>query len=111
MGAQDLAFPADSFETVISSLSTCTFPDPIEALSEMGQVCASDGRILLLEHGRSSIGPIARFQDWRADAHFKKHSCRWNQNPLETMSQSPLTIVESSIAFLGIVTAIEASPE
>ena len=25
--AQDLAFPDDSFETVISSLSTCTFPD------------------------------------------------------------------------------------
>jgi len=109
--AQDLAFPDDSFETVISSLSTCTFPDPVEALSEMGRVCTSDGRILLLEHGRSSVGPIARFQDWRADAHFKKHSCRWNQNPLEIVSRSPLSVVESSIAFLGIITLIEARPE
>ena len=109
--AQDLAFPDDSFETVISSLSTCTFPDPVEALSEMGRVCAPDGRILLLEHGRSSVGPIARFQDWRADAHFKKHSCRWNQNPLDTVARSPLAVVESSTALLGIITTITAHPE
>ena len=111
MDAQDLAFPDDSFETVISSLSTCTFPDPVEALSEMGRVCAADGQILLLEHGRSSVAPIARFQDWRADAHFEKHRCRWNQNPLDTVARSPLAVVESSNAFLGIITAIEARPE
>jgi ubiquinone/menaquinone biosynthesis C-methylase UbiE len=110
MDAEDLTFPDDSFETVISSLSTCTFPDPVEALSEMGRVCVPDGRVLLLEHGRSSVGPIARFQDWRADAHYEKHSCRWNQNPLEVVSRSPLTTVESSTALLGIVTAIEARP-
>ena len=111
MDAQDLAFPDDSFETVISSLSTCTFPDPVEALSEMGRVCAPDGRILLLEHGRSSVGPIARFQDWRADTHFEKHSCRWNQKPLDTVARSPLAVVESSTALLGIITAITARPE
>ena len=77
----------------------------------MGRVCTSEGRILLLEHGRSSVGPIARFQDWRADAQFENHSCRWNQNPLETVSQSPLSVVESSTAFLGIITAIEARSE
>jgi hypothetical protein len=76
----------------------------------MGRVCVPDGRVLLLEHGRSSVGPIARFQDWRADAHYEKHSCRWNQNPLEVVSRSPLTTVESSTALLGIVTAIEARP-
>lgn len=110
MDAQDLAFPDDSFETVISSLSTCTFPDPVEALSEMGRVCAPDGRVLLLEHGRSSVGAIARFQDWRADAHFERHRCRWNQDPLEIASRSPLTVVDSSTALLGIVTAVEARP-
>jgi len=111
MDAQDLEFPDDSFDTVISSLSTCTFPDPVEALAEMGRVCAPDGRILLLEHGRSSVGAIARFQDWRADAHFEKHSCRWNQDPLAVVAESPLGTVDSSSALFGIVTAIEACPE
>lgn len=110
MDAQDLDFPDDSFDTVISSLSTCTFPDPITALSEMGRVCAPDGRVLLLEHGRSSVGALARFQDWRADAHFEKHHCRWNQDPLRVVAESPLTTVESSSAVLGIFTAIEARP-
>ncbi|WP_424005402.1 class I SAM-dependent methyltransferase (plasmid) [Haloarcula salina] len=110
MDAQDLDFPNDSFDTVISSLSTCTFPNRVEALSEMGRVCAPDGRILLLEHGRSSVGPIARFQDWRADAHFEKHSCRWNQDPLAVVAESPLTTIESSSAFFGMITAIEARP-
>lgn len=110
MNAQDLDFEDDSFDTVISSLSTCTFPDPVAALSEMGRVCKPDGRILLLEHGRSSVGPIARFQDWRADAHFQKHSCRWNQEPLDVVARSPLTVVESSSALFGIITAIEAHP-
>ena len=98
MDARDLAFLDDSFETVISPLSTCTFPDPVEARSEMGRVCAPDGRILLLEHGRSSVGPTARFQDWRADAHFEKHSCRWNQNPLDIVARSPLTVVVDRVA-------------
>jgi ubiquinone/menaquinone biosynthesis C-methylase UbiE len=110
MDAQDLDFPDDSFGTVISSLSTCTFPDPVAALSAMGRVCASDGRILLLEHGRSSVGAIARLQDWRADAHFEKHSCRWNQEPLDVVDESPLTTMESSSGFLGMITAIEARP-
>ena len=110
MDAQDMEFPDDSFETVISALSTCTFPNPIEALSEMGRVCKPDGQILLFEHGRSSVSPIARFQDWRADAHFEKHSCRWNQDPLELVAESPLSVVDSSSTLFGILTSLEARP-
>ncbi|NHN41287.1 class I SAM-dependent methyltransferase [Halorubellus sp. JP-L1] len=110
MNAQDLTFDDDSFETVVSSLSTCTFPDPVAALSEMARVCTPNGRIRLLEHGRSSVGAVARFQDWRADAHFEKHSCRWNQKPLEVVSRAPLEVVDSSTRFLGMITAIRARP-
>lgn len=110
MDAQSLAFADDSFDTVISSLSTCTFPDPVVALDEMNRVCKPDGQILLLEHGRSSVGPIARFQDWRADAHFEKHRCRWNQDPLELVSASALSLRTASTGMLGIITAIRANP-
>jgi ubiquinone/menaquinone biosynthesis C-methylase UbiE len=110
MDAQNMEFPDDSFDTVISSLSTCTFPDPVAALSEMGRVCVPDGRILLLEHGRSSVGAIARFQDWRADAHFEKHSCRWNQEPVDLVATTDLSIQSTSTGPLGIITAIEATP-
>jgi ubiquinone/menaquinone biosynthesis C-methylase UbiE len=110
MDAQRLAFADDSFDTVISSLSTCTFPDPDRALKEMARVCRPDGRVLLLEHGRSSVGPVARFQDWRADAHYEKHSCRWNQEPLALLEGTDFSVVDASTAVLGIITAIEADP-
>ncbi|WP_436925715.1 class I SAM-dependent methyltransferase [Halosimplex amylolyticum] len=110
MDAQALAFPDDSFETVISSLSTCTFPDPVAALDEMNRVCEPDGQVLLLEHGRSSVELFGRFQDWRADAHYEKHSCRWNQEPLALVSQSALALRESSTRLFGVITAIRAEP-
>ncbi|WP_435065555.1 class I SAM-dependent methyltransferase [Halobaculum sp. EA56] len=50
MDAQRLSFADDSFDHVVSSLSTCTFPDPIEGLNEMGRVCKPDGQIRLLDH-------------------------------------------------------------
>lgn len=110
MDAQALAFPDDSFDTVVSALSTCTFPDPVVALREMNRVCKSGGRILLLEHGRSSVEPIGWFQDWRADAHYEKHSCRWNQEPLEIVSRSELSLRNASTGTFGIITAIRAEP-
>ena len=110
MDAQDLAFPDDSFDTVISSLSTCTVPDPVAALREMARVCRPDGRILLVEHGRSDVGAIARFQDWRADAHYRAEGWRWNQEPLELVDRAGLSVRGITTGLLGIVTAIEATP-
>jgi ubiquinone/menaquinone biosynthesis C-methylase UbiE len=110
MDAQALEFPDGTFDTVISSLSTCTFPEPVTALREMSRVCKPDGRILLLEHGRSDIGPIAHFQNWRADAHYEKHGCRWNQEPEEVVSRAGLPILATDSRLLGILTTIEAQP-
>ena len=39
MDAQKLEFQDGSFDTVTSTLSTCTFPDPVRALREMKRVC------------------------------------------------------------------------
>ena len=110
MDAGALEFPDDSFDTVVSAFSTCTFPDPVGAIREMRRVCRPDGRILLLEHGRSDAAPVARFQDWRADTHYEKRGCRWNQDPIEHVHEAGLPVVETRRALLGTVTSIEALP-
>ncbi|MDS0282764.1 class I SAM-dependent methyltransferase [Haloarcula onubensis] len=110
MDAAELAFPDDSFDTVVSALSTCTFPDPVAALDEMARVCRPDGRVLLLEHGRSDVELVGRFQDWRADAHYEQHGCRWTQDPLAHFEGTDLTVVDSEAFFLGMVTLVEARP-
>ncbi len=43
MDAQDLVFSDHSFDTVVSSLSLCTIPDPVRALREVARVCRCDG--------------------------------------------------------------------
>ena len=110
MDAQELAFPDNYFDTVVSALSTCTFPDPVTAVDEMARVCKPDGEIRLLEHGRSRVGPIARFQDWRADAHYETAGCRWNQNPRDIVDHADVRVESSQRAFLGIITRFEATP-
>ena len=107
MDAERLAYPDASFDTVISSLSTCTFPDPGAALREMARVLRPQGRILLLEHGRSRVEPLARIQDRLAPRHFRKHGCRWNQEPVQVVEEAGLRIVRHQRGFLGVFTLLE----
>lgn len=72
MDAEALGLHDKSFDTVVSSLTLCTFPDPVAVLQEMARVCRTNGRILLIEHGRSNSERLGRWQDRRADRHAAK---------------------------------------
>jgi ubiquinone/menaquinone biosynthesis C-methylase UbiE len=110
MDAQDLDFPDDSFDAVISALSTCTFPDPVAALREMVRVCRPEGTIRLVEHGRSDVGVVATFQEWRADAHYEKMGCRNTQEPTEVVTEAGLTVETTTTGLLGTITTFEIDP-
>ena len=110
MDAQALAFDDDRFDTVVSALSTCTFPEPRLALREMQRVCAPDGRILLLEHGRSDARPLAWYQDWRAESHYEQLGCRWTQEPLALVESAGLDVERADSAVFGVLTMVEARP-
>ncbi len=108
MDAETLAFPDRCFDTVVSSLTVCTFPDPVAALREMARVCRADGRILLLEHGRSDREWLGRWQDRRADRHARALGCRWNREPLDLVRQAGLRLMAAQRIFFGIFHLLEA---
>ena len=108
--AEDLPFPDNSFDTVVSSLSTCTFPNPIAALEEMGRVCRSEGKVLLLEHGRSDRERLGRWQDRHADQFAKPLGCHWNREPLDIARKAGLRINTARRFFFGMFHQIEAEP-
>ncbi len=110
MDGERLGFPDRHFDIVVDSLTLCTFPDPVLALREMARVCRPDGRILLLEHGRSDRLWIGRWQDRREVRHVKQLGCHWNREPLELIRQAGLRVIAARRAFLGIFHAVEAQP-
>lgn len=78
--AQEMPFSDDTFDHVLSAFSTCTFPDYIAAFQEMKRVVRPGGRILLVEHGRSGVGWIARRQDRNIARVYDESGCRNNRD-------------------------------
>lgn len=103
-----LPFSDESFDRVVSSLSTCTFPNPVAALKEMARVCRSKGKVLLLEHGRSDREWLGRWQDRHGDQFAKPLGCHWNREPLELVGQTGLKVHRAKRNFFGIFQQIES---
>lgn len=62
MDAEDLGFPSDSFDYVISTFVLCSIPDPVKALKEMKRVVKPDGKVIMLEHVLSDHKAISTLQ-------------------------------------------------
>lgn len=60
--AELLPFADHEFDTVVATLVFCTVGDPDAAIAETIRVLKPDGRLLFLEHVRST-GRMGRFQD------------------------------------------------
>ncbi len=108
--AEALKFPDDSFDTVISTLSTCSFFDPVKALKEIRRVCKPDGRILLIEHGRSNWEWLGKYQDKHLHQQIEMGGCRWNQEPQELVKDAGIQIVHANRSLFGVFHTITASP-
>jgi len=108
--AETLPFSDQSFDTVVSSLSTCTYSNPVSALQEMARVCKSTGRVFLLEHGRSDRNMLGRWQDRHEDSFAMRLGCHWNREPLELVRRAGLKICSSRRVFFGVFHQIEATP-
>jgi ubiquinone/menaquinone biosynthesis C-methylase UbiE len=110
LDAENLPFQDNSFDTVLSTLSSCTFPDPSLAFQEMSRVCRPDGRILLLEHGRSSWRLIGWYQDKRADKHASQFGCQWNRHPMQIAQDAGLRLADCRTYFFDVFVVMEAKP-
>lgn len=60
--AEQLPFGDAVFDTVVTSWTLCSIPDPRAALREMRRVLAPDGHLLFVEHGLAPDRAAARWQ-------------------------------------------------
>lgn len=59
----ELPFDAGRFDTVVTTWTLCSIPDPARALKEMRRLLKPGGKYLFIEHGRAEAPGTARWQD------------------------------------------------
>ncbi|MDN6193768.1 MAG: methyltransferase domain-containing protein [Alkalibacterium sp.] len=63
MDAENMTFDDNTFDTVMTSCVFCSVPDPVQGLKEIRRVCKENGKIMMLEHMRSSKPVIGKIMD------------------------------------------------
>ena len=62
LSAEKLPVADASFETVVSTYTLCTIPDPVAALKEMRRALVPGGKLLFSEHGRAPDAAVLKWQ-------------------------------------------------
>jgi ubiquinone/menaquinone biosynthesis C-methylase UbiE len=105
-----LAFPAGHFDTVVASLVFCSVIDQTRALAELRRVlCTPGGRLLLLEHMRPQLRPLA----WIADLlnvpwYAFNGRCHLNRETQQAVTHAGFELEQVDSILGGLVRAIVA---
>src|SRR5215210_1179053 len=105
-----LPFPDASFDTVAISLALCTIPDPLQALQELGRVCRPGGRIVLLEHVRSTARPLAAVQRVLSPLNERAISCHLDRDTFGLARSLGFSIDETHSRLFDSVRLVVARP-
>lgn len=107
-----LPFPDKTFDTVLDTFSLCVFSDPDKAIAEMKRVLKDDGRMLLLEHTRSSVPLLGAYQDITSQTVSQMgKNCVWNQDVAKILSSKGFTGLQDGQGqhLLGLVSSFQVT--
>ncbi len=105
--AQDLKFPSASFDTVVTSCTMCSVPDPLRAFHEFHRVLRPDGRLLMFEHVRSRNPILGLALDWMT-IWTRLSGTEMNRHTLKTAESAGFTITHIEGVYLDIILAVHA---
>lgn len=100
--AQALPFADGTFDTVVATYAMCSVPDLPLTIREMRRVLAPGGRLLLLDHVRSSVLPF-RWIQRLMELSPSRNREELTRRPREHVEATGLEIEESGRFRVGIV--------
>jgi len=101
--AQSLAFPDESFDTVVCTLSLCSIPDDGKAVREVRRVLRPGGHFLFLEHVRSPVLPVRTVQRIWDVFSVRLEGDHLLREPLDQLRAAEFEILTLERSKLGIV--------
>ena len=108
--AEALPFPDATFDTVAISLALCTIPDPVRALLEIARVCRPHGRIVMLEHVRSTARPLAAMQRVLSPLNERAIGCHLDRDTFGLARSLGFSIDETQSRLFNSVQLVVARP-
>ncbi len=110
MDAQQMNFPAASFDTVVATCVFCSVPDPIRGLQEIRRVCKPDGQVILLEHVRSENPFLGMIMDFLNPLTLRIVGSNINRRTVENVCRAGLQLNEVKDIKGPLVKLITAKP-
>lgn len=89
------------YDCIFETFGLCSQKDPVESLNNMAKLLKKDGRVFLLEHGKSSYESVNRMMTKSMDKRLEHWGCRFNLDIGEIIDDSDLEIVSEERKHLG----------
>ncbi|MDR0139396.1 class I SAM-dependent methyltransferase [Metabacillus idriensis] len=106
-----LEFEENQFDTIVSTLSFCGYPEPLQTLENLSKWCKPKGQILLLEHGISSNFLFSKLQKILDPIFVRMIGCHQNRNIMELISLSPIEIQKVEHHWFDVFHLVWAKPK
>lgn len=108
--AEVIEFEENSFDTIVSSLSFCSYENPVELLNKFNTWCRKEGQILLLEHGLVKFKFLQMLQQAVDPLTMRMIGCHQNRDIEKLASSSNLEMIKVQRHVAGAIYIIKAKP-
>jgi ubiquinone/menaquinone biosynthesis C-methylase UbiE len=105
--AMGMCFRDGSFDTIVTSCTMCSVPDPARVFKELHRVLNPGGRLLMFEHMRSRNPILGAVLDLMTIV-TRRGGTEMNRHTLSTAMEAGFRVLAVESIFLDIILAVEA---